>query len=312
MSSSKVQLYVYDLTQGLARQMSPMFLGRQIEGVWHTGVVLGGIEYFFGFGINRTRAGTTPFGSPYRVVDLGTTEVPHDMVEDLLTDLQPRFRPQDYNLLFNNCNHFSNELSLLLTGNGIPEYILSQAQDVLDTPMGQMLMPMLLQMEGVTGNATATGFNGGVPSIGTSSSTTTVSTTTTTMTPMTQPTPTANGDAACPSTATTTTVVITSGAEAPGPRVTSTVVEATAGTPAAASVGSTIPAAAAAAAAGPSDGKLGLSGLQIKADSSTHCIPATASVGSTEPTAAAAADTSDGKLGLSGLQLKADSSTHAN
>jgi hypothetical protein len=42
------------------------------------------------------------------------------MVEQLVADVQPRYRPQDYNLLFNNCNHFTNELGLLLTGEGLP------------------------------------------------------------------------------------------------------------------------------------------------------------------------------------------------
>lgn len=42
------------------------------------------------------------------------------MVDDLVSDLQPSFRPQDYNLLFNNCNHFSHQLAQLLVGEGIP------------------------------------------------------------------------------------------------------------------------------------------------------------------------------------------------
>ena len=43
----------------------------QIDGIWHTGVVLDGHEYFFGQGIQRCRAGATPFGTPMQVVDLG-------------------------------------------------------------------------------------------------------------------------------------------------------------------------------------------------------------------------------------------------
>jgi hypothetical protein len=46
--------------------------------------------------------------------------VPHELVHELLADLAPRFRQQDYSLLFHNCNHFSNELALLLTGEAIP------------------------------------------------------------------------------------------------------------------------------------------------------------------------------------------------
>lgn len=43
-----VQLYIYDLTNGMAAMMSQMFLGRHIDGVWHTAVVVFGREFFFG------------------------------------------------------------------------------------------------------------------------------------------------------------------------------------------------------------------------------------------------------------------------
>jgi hypothetical protein len=40
------------------------------------------------------------------------------MIHELLQDMAPRYRPQDYSLLWHNCNHFSNELAMLLTGEG--------------------------------------------------------------------------------------------------------------------------------------------------------------------------------------------------
>lgn len=43
-----VQLYVYDMTNGVAAVMSQMLLGQQIEGIWHTAVVVYGREFFFG------------------------------------------------------------------------------------------------------------------------------------------------------------------------------------------------------------------------------------------------------------------------
>lgn len=46
--SQSVQLYIYDLTKGMASMMSQMLLGRHIEGVWHTAVVVYGREYFYG------------------------------------------------------------------------------------------------------------------------------------------------------------------------------------------------------------------------------------------------------------------------
>ena len=49
--SSGVSVHVYDLSQGLAAALSPSLIGKQIGGVWHTGVVVYGREYFFGGGI---------------------------------------------------------------------------------------------------------------------------------------------------------------------------------------------------------------------------------------------------------------------
>lgn len=47
-NGQKVQLYIYDLTKGMAAMMSGMLLGRQIDGIWHTAVVVFGREFFFG------------------------------------------------------------------------------------------------------------------------------------------------------------------------------------------------------------------------------------------------------------------------
>lgn len=46
--SVSVQLYIYDMTRGMAALMSQMLLGRHIEGVWHTAVVVHGREFFYG------------------------------------------------------------------------------------------------------------------------------------------------------------------------------------------------------------------------------------------------------------------------
>jgi hypothetical protein len=45
----------------------------------------------------------------------------------------------------NNCNHFTNQLATLLTGKGIPSEYLTQHEVLLRSPMGQALMPMLMQ-----------------------------------------------------------------------------------------------------------------------------------------------------------------------
>ena len=36
---SNVQLYVYDLSNGLARQLSLSLTGKQIDGIWYTSLI---------------------------------------------------------------------------------------------------------------------------------------------------------------------------------------------------------------------------------------------------------------------------------
>lgn len=43
----------------------------QIDAIWHTAIVVGGAEYFYGGGIQKSVPGRTPFGQPVEIVDLG-------------------------------------------------------------------------------------------------------------------------------------------------------------------------------------------------------------------------------------------------
>ena len=43
----------------------------QIDGIWHTAVVVGGLEYYYGGGVNQSIPGSTPFGQPLQKVELG-------------------------------------------------------------------------------------------------------------------------------------------------------------------------------------------------------------------------------------------------
>lgn len=139
-----VKLYVYDLSRGMARQMSMPLTGRQIDGIWHTSIVAWDREYFFGQGISVVYPGASHHGAPLETFDLGKTSTDRETFEGaLLPDLRERFRAQDYNLLSWNCNNFTQEVAQILTGSDIPAHIRSLPQDFLSTPFGRMLQPQI-------------------------------------------------------------------------------------------------------------------------------------------------------------------------
>lgn len=144
----KVYLYVYDLTQGIARQLSTAFLGTAIEGVWHTGIGVYEKEYFFGPCIHSVPIGASPFGAPVEVLELGSTHVGKETFEEFLQGIASRYSMFTYSLLNRNCNHFTDEAAKFLVGSGIPNHILRQADTAFDTfPLGSVMLPMLQQFE---------------------------------------------------------------------------------------------------------------------------------------------------------------------
>uniref|UniRef100_A0A3Q2NXR6 palmitoyl-protein hydrolase n=1 Tax=Fundulus heteroclitus TaxID=8078 RepID=A0A3Q2NXR6_FUNHE len=175
-----VQLYIYDLSRGMARSLSPIMLGKQLGGIWHTAIVAYGDEFFFGGeGISSCSPGGTMLGPPDTVVELGETEVTEEIFMDYLSSLgettyrssgqlssftleamppnlggdtehryKPRisvslFRGDRYRLFEHNCNTFTNEVAQFLTGRTIPSYITDLPSEVLSTPFGQILRPIL-------------------------------------------------------------------------------------------------------------------------------------------------------------------------
>ncbi|KAL1479230.1 hypothetical protein MTO96_052024 [Rhipicephalus appendiculatus] len=119
-SVSEVLLYVYDLSNGLAKTLSPALLGKELPGMWHTSIVLRGTEYFFGsMGVDSCPAGRT---------DLGERTGSYS------------YKSSSYDLFRHNCNIFSQDLSLFLTGNSIPREIRELPDDFLSTPMGSLMV----------------------------------------------------------------------------------------------------------------------------------------------------------------------------
>ncbi|XP_034242961.1 uncharacterized protein LOC117646237, partial [Thrips palmi] len=123
-------------------------LGRQLDGVWHTSIVVYGREYYFGSsGVQDSDPSGTILGNPLKTVDLGNTFIPKQTFLDYITELnESTFRGSTYDLFSHNCNNFSNELAQFLVGQEIPKYILDLPQEVLSTPIGALLQPLIAQI----------------------------------------------------------------------------------------------------------------------------------------------------------------------
>jgi len=147
--SYAVELYIYDLTQGMASSMAPMLgLNFNLEGVWHTAIVVHGKEWFFGgSGIESCPPGTTMLGRPLRTESMGVTSIDPATFSDYVKGLgQDMYAGHTYDLFKHNCNNFSNHVSNFLCGKQIPQYILDLPEKFLATPLAQMLRPMIEQM----------------------------------------------------------------------------------------------------------------------------------------------------------------------
>ncbi|GAN08824.1 thioredoxin family protein [Mucor ambiguus] len=146
--SETVKLYVYDLSQGMARSMSRQLTGKQIDGIWHTSVVVFGQEFYFGQGIMTSIPGTTQHGRPLEIIDMGETFLPLEVVVEYIDSLRSVYTAEKYHLLDFNCNTFSNDLCQFLVGKTIPTHISDLPAEFLNTPFGQSILPMIEGMFG--------------------------------------------------------------------------------------------------------------------------------------------------------------------
>ena len=97
-------------------------------GAYHSGLQLGGIEYSFG-------GNDTDSTGVYEVLPrseaahfrqslfLGKTTLSLAERTRVLDQLRFEFKGRSYNVLYRNCNHFTNQLSLRLLGRPIPGFV---------------------------------------------------------------------------------------------------------------------------------------------------------------------------------------------
>ncbi|MCJ1417984.1 hypothetical protein MMC32_004329 [Xylographa parallela] len=127
-----VYINVYDLIPSgtLSNILWPLGLS-----LLHTGVVLLDREYAYGAttsnnpwqpqtGIFHTPPLTLPPGGTHRLTHLqGFTYLSAKEIEQLLRDASTQFIGENYNLLTNNCNHFTSYMCKILTGQVAPSWV---------------------------------------------------------------------------------------------------------------------------------------------------------------------------------------------
>lgn len=152
MSTYPVKLKLYDLSRGMVKTWSPIVLGKTIEGIWHTAVIVYDMEYFYGGGILCLEP--NEFESmynikPVKIIDMGATDVNQSIFHDYLNSIQSQFSVDKYNIVTWNCNHFTNEICNFLVGKNIPEHILNLPLEVMATSQGKMILDMMQSYQNV-------------------------------------------------------------------------------------------------------------------------------------------------------------------
>ncbi|KAL1405966.1 hypothetical protein Q8F55_007648 [Vanrija albida] len=157
---SAVKLYVYDLSRGMAKSMSLGLTGKQIDGIWHTSVVVFGREVFYGRGIMEAAPGTTHHGQPLQIIDVGETHIDAETFQEYLFSLSELYTASAYHLTDFNCNNFTADVVGFLTGAEIPSWISGLPSEFLATPFGQALRPTIDAMFRQSNEAEKSAFGG--------------------------------------------------------------------------------------------------------------------------------------------------------
>lgn len=139
-----VFLYIYDLSNGLAAQISMQLTGRHFKAIYHTSIVIHGREYFFGgSGIESSLPSQSPHGTPIEKRLVGQTEVDQNLWHSFLEDCSQDYGVGKYHLLEFNCNTFSDAALQFTLGQRIDPEIAALPSDFLSTPFGMMLRPQI-------------------------------------------------------------------------------------------------------------------------------------------------------------------------
>jgi len=141
---NEVYLLLYDISYGLSNAISETILGKSVTGIYQGSVLVFGKEFYFGNGICAAEIGKSPFGNkPAQKLLLGSTEVPEELFYAFLKDVSEKFNRNSFNLESNNCLHFADEVTQLLTGTSISKELFTQSKEALSVvEFKKMVVPV--------------------------------------------------------------------------------------------------------------------------------------------------------------------------
>ncbi|KAJ7519357.1 hypothetical protein O6H91_20G035500 [Diphasiastrum complanatum] len=98
-------------------------------GIFHSGIEAHGVEYGFGAhdyptsGVFEVEPRKCPGFIFRRAILLGTTDLSASKFREFIEHLAAKYNGNSYHLIVKNCNHFTNDVSIQLIGNGIPGWV---------------------------------------------------------------------------------------------------------------------------------------------------------------------------------------------
>ena len=142
---NKVSLVFYDISSSATKNLSRILFGKKIEGIWHTSILVFGYEWWYGGDCFQSRPFSTPFGTtPTRIEDIGTTtRTVQELKEFVRSKMRKKYNYASYDVISNNCNHFTNDVSHYLVHRGIRKSIVSLPNELLSGGLAKIMRPFL-------------------------------------------------------------------------------------------------------------------------------------------------------------------------
>lgn len=98
-------------------------------GIFHSGIEVHGLEYGFGAheyassGVFEVEPRSCPGFTFRRSILLGSTDMTRAEFHSFMEDISSKYHGDTYHLIAKNCNHFTDEICMQLTGKPIPAWV---------------------------------------------------------------------------------------------------------------------------------------------------------------------------------------------